>query len=71
MQQFHKLKLMFKSLWLLLAYAFMFSACDSDGVMAPDGDHNNDVTVVEEFSFKVEVRNQSRFRLEGVTATSM
>jgi len=62
MQQFKKLKPISQSLWLWLACALMFSACDIDGVILP----HEEVTVSEEFSFEVEVRNQSRFRLEGV-----
>jgi hypothetical protein len=62
MQQLNKLKPIFKSLWLLAACAFMFSACDIDGVV----DYSGDATVVEDFSFEIAVRNQSRLRLEGV-----
>jgi len=62
MQQLNKLNPISKSLWLLLACALVFSACDIDGVI----DYGGDATVVEKFSFEIQVRHQSRFRLEGV-----
>jgi DUF4097 and DUF4098 domain-containing protein YvlB len=65
MQQLNKSKLMSKCLWLLAACALMFSACAIDGVV----DYSGDATVVEEFSFEVAVRNQNRFRLEGVNGS--
>jgi len=65
MQHFNKLNLLPKSLWLLLAYALVFSACAIDGVI----DYSGDATVVEEFTFEVAVRSQSRFRLEGVNGS--
>ncbi len=61
MQQLNKLNPITKSLWLLMACAFTFSACDIDGGFGP-----NEVMLAEEFSFEVAARNQSRFRLEGV-----
>ncbi len=54
-----------KTLWLLIACALMFSACAIDGIV----DYRGDATVVEEFSFEVAVRSQSRFRLEGVNGS--
>jgi len=62
MQHIDQLKSISKSLWLLLACALTFSACDINDIVPP----SREETVVEEFSFEVEARNQSRLRLEGI-----
>ncbi len=57
-----KIRHVSESLCLLLACAFTFSACEMNGIIPTP----HEVTVVEEFSFEVEARNQSRLRLEGI-----
>lgn len=51
-----------KSIRLMVALALLYTGCNLNDVI----DHNGEATVVEEFAFEIEVRQQSRFRLEGV-----
>jgi DUF4097 and DUF4098 domain-containing protein YvlB len=55
-------KLRLQALLLVLACLLAFSACDISEIV----DASGDATVVESFSFAVDMVNQSRLRLEGV-----
>ena len=65
MQHLNKPNLPPTSLWLLLACALTFSACEMNDVILPPKPPDKE-TVVEEFSFEIEARKQSRLRLEGI-----
>jgi Toastrack DUF4097 len=51
---------------LALISLWAFTACDITNITDPPNDASGNATVVEPFSFTVNVANQSRFRIEGI-----